>query len=145
MNLIINYIINFIILYLFFLSFINSSNDENPIIYKLYIFGIITLIQLSINIMELIRNNCNFDILKTINKSILYGLFGIIGYSIYNDLNWKLYTDYISPYNDNKYYKFLIMTSIIIISFIFASLDIIITNNIIIDCKKNENEEYKYI
>ena len=36
------------------------------------------------------------------------------------------------------------MTSIVIlISFIFATLDIIISNNIIIECKKNE--EYKYI
>lgn len=146
MNLIVNYIINFVILYLFFLSFINLSNEENPIKYKLFIFSIITFIQIIINITDNLTNNCNFNILKIINKSILYGLFSIIGYSIYNDLNWKLYSDIISVYNDNKYYKFFIMISItIIISFIFASLDIIITNNIINDCKKKENEEYKYI
>jgi hypothetical protein len=144
MNLIVNFIICFIILYLFFLSFINTNIDDNPIKYKLYIFSIITFIQMSINLSEIINNNCEFNIMPIIKKSILYGLFSIIGYSIYIDFNLFLFTDLFNQYNDIKYYKFLLMTSIIIlISFIFATLDIIITNNIIIDCKKNE--EYKYI
>ena len=143
MNLIINFIICFIILYLFFLSFINTNKDDNPIKYKLFIFSIITFIEICINLSEIVRNNCEFNIIKIIRKSILYGLFSVIGYAIYNDLNLFLFTDLFDQYNKNKYYKYLLMTSIIILtSFIFATLDIIITNNIIIDCKKNEENNY---
>ena len=42
---------------------------------------------------EIINNNCEFIIIQIIKKSILYGLFSIIGYSIYIDFNLFLFTN----------------------------------------------------
>jgi hypothetical protein len=141
MNLIINHILCFVILYLFLLSFINLQKEQNPLKYKLFIFSIIFIIQLCIILTENINNNCNYYFNDLIKKAILYGLFFIIGYSIYIDLNLFLLKDYFIYYNDNIYIKYLLMTFIItIISFIFASLDVIITNNIYNECNNQNNK-----
>jgi len=137
MNLIINYIIWLIILYLFFLSFINGM-DNNPIKCKLYIFLITFIIQLIINFID--NMNCNNDVNKLIKKSMLYGLFNIIGYSIYIDLDIFIIKDYFMNYN-NIYIKYLLITLIITtIGFILSSLDIIITNNIYNECNDEKNK-----
>ena len=140
MNLIINHILCFVILYLFLLSFVNLQKDQNPLKYKLFIFSIIFIIQLCIILTENINNNCNYNFNDLVKKAILYGLFFIIGYAIYIDLNLFLLKDYFIYYNDNIYIKYLLMTFIItIISFIFASLDVIITNNIYNECNNQNN------
>ena len=112
--------------------------DNNPIKCKLYIFLITFIIQLIINFID--NMNCNNDVNKLIKKSMLYGLFNIIGYSIYIDLDIFIIKDYFMNYN-NIYIKYLLITLIITtIGFILSSLDIIITNNIYNECNDEKNK-----
>lgn len=124
MNIFINLLLIFVFLYGLFNLRVPNLTNNNFILNKFIIFISLVCFQFIIIIIQKIKNNCKIDINEVLNNSINIGLFGIIGYSLYNDLIWM--------YNLNISTKrmYLYVTLIIILFIAFVKfLKILFVNN----------------
>lgn len=91
MNTFIN--IFFVFIFIFVILFFKMPNIDNTnyLLHKLIIFGLLFLYQYTLLIISKVKNKCKIDFLEVFMYSVETATIGVIGYSIYNDLqHYKL-------------------------------------------------------
>ena len=141
MNIILNCLLIFIFIFVSIIIGIPGIESGNIIKNKIYLFGGLTLFQLILKSTYKIRNKChNMDLKNIVNDSLIIGIYGIIGYSIFIDLlNMESTRDTVLPYLKNaNSHAFLIASIISIFILACVILSYVVTN-------KNEqcNNDYK--
>lgn len=88
MNVIIN--IFFIFIFTFWVLFfrIPDIDNRNYLFHKLIIFVLLFVYQFSLLVLSKIKNKCKIDLLDVCGYSFETAIVGIIGYSIYTDLQY---------------------------------------------------------
>ena len=78
----------FIFIFIFAILFFKIPNldNNNYIIHKIIIFSLLFIFQFALLILSNIKNKCKINVLNIFQSSIETAVIGIIGYSIYNDL-----------------------------------------------------------
>ena len=110
MILLIRLIFTGIILFFFVAFFLENFEDrKNSIIYKLYLFTFIFLLQVILNIFNNIFNKEKITVNSIMETAINNALLAVIAYDVYNDLIYeKFYIGY------NKYQKISILVLLIL-------------------------------
>ena len=88
MNTFIN--IFFIFIFIFAILFFKLPNidNRNRLLNKLILFSLLFIYQFMLLIISKVKNKCKIDFLEVFIYSIETATLGVIGYSIYNDLEY---------------------------------------------------------
>jgi len=103
MNTFIN--IFFIFIFIFAILFFKIPNIDNGnrLLNKLILFSLLFVYQFTLLVVSKVKNKCKIDFLEVFTYSIETATIGVIGYSIYNDLEYfKLETGESLYMSDNK-------------------------------------------
>ena len=112
-------ILQFIFIFLCFLTRIAGYNQYNLLQNKFFIFIAFFFFQIVVNSLSYSKKKCSPNIKNIFNDSLFVALLSIIGYSIYIDLLTMKSTQYfIYPYLQS-YHLSSLLSSTIIVSFIF--------------------------
>jgi energy-coupling factor transporter transmembrane protein EcfT len=141
MNIIVNCLLIFIFVFVSIVIGIPGIEVGNIFKNKLFLFGGLVLFQLILKSTYKIRNKCNgVDLKSIVNNSLMVGVYGVIGYSLFIDtLNMEKTRSIILPYLKNpNSHAFVI--SFIISTFILCCiiLSYIVTGKKD-DCDGNNN------
>lgn len=118
MNIFIDLVFLFIYLYTILFFELPNVETDNYIHHKFFLFIALFVFTFVTQIISKIRNNCRIDQLDIMNHSIHVATIGIIGYSVYTDLNTMEWSkDYINNMITSKYSLFL-MIAVIMVLFI---------------------------
>ena len=99
-----------IVLFFFVAFFLENFEDrKNSIIYKLYLFTFIFLLQVILNIFNNIFNKEKITVNSIMETAINNALLAVIAYDVYNDL---IYEKFYSGYN--KYQKISVLVLLIL-------------------------------
>jgi hypothetical protein len=119
MNSFINIFFVFIFLFAMLLCKIPNINNNNFIIHKLLIFGLLFGFQFLLLTTSHIKNKCKIDFLEIFRYSIETAILGIIGYSLFTDLRYTTVTS-LSTISDNKV-KYLYIAIIVSLLLVFVN------------------------
>lgn len=113
MNSFINIFFVFIFLFAMLLCKIPNINNNNFIIHKLLIFGLLFAYQFLLLTLSHVKNKCKIDFLEIFRYSIETAVLGVIGYSLFTDLKYTNMTGLNSlNLSDNKL-KYLYIAMIV--------------------------------
>ena len=121
MNAFINIFFIFIFIFGILLFKIPDIDNNNYIIHKLVIFSLLFIYQFILLILSKIKNKCKIDILNICEYSIETATIGIIGYSIYTDLQFLEFNDLTIGYIDDPKMRYLYVTIIITLLLTFVN------------------------
>ena len=141
MNIIVNCLLIFIFIFVSIIIGVPGIEPGNLIKNKIFLFGGLTMFELILKSIYKIRNKCNNINLKhIINDSLIIGVFGVIGYSIFIDLlNMESTRNTILPYLKNpNSHAFVISVIISVFILCCVVLSYIVTNN-----NEKCNNDYK--
>lgn len=120
MNTFIN--IFFIFIFIFAILFFKVPNIDNGnrLLNKLILFSLLFIYQFTLLIMSKVKNKCKIDFLEVFTYSIETATIGVIGYSIYNDLEYFRLGNGESLYmTDNKVqYVYIALIITLLLTFI---------------------------
>ena len=93
MNTFIN--IFFIFIFMFIILFFKTPNitNNNYILHKIIIFALLFVYQFMLLVMSKVKNKCKIDFLEVFRYSIETAVVGVVGYSIYTDLQYYKFDD----------------------------------------------------
>lgn len=86
MNIILNILFIFLFLYSILYFRIPNVNNDKYIFHKFVIFVAIFCFQFVLLLLSKIKNKCKIDMTQLLQNSFETALYGIVGYSIYNDI-----------------------------------------------------------
>ena len=120
MNTFIN--IFFIFIFIFAILFFKIPNIDNGnrLLNKLILFSLLFVYQFTLLVVSKVKNKCKIDFLEVFTYSIETATIGVIGYSIYNDLEYfKLETGESLYMSDNKVqYVYIAIIIALLLTFI---------------------------
>ena len=120
MNTFIN--IFFIFIFIFAILFFKIPNIDNGnrLLNKLILFSLLFVYQFTLLVVSKVKNKCKIDFLEVFTYSIKTDTIGVIGYSIYNDLEYfKLETGESLYMSDNKVqYVYIAIIIALLLTFI---------------------------
>lgn len=88
MNTLTNIFFVFIFMFLILFYKIFDINDKNYLLHKVIIFVALFCYQYVVLLMSKFKNGCKIDYNEILKQSVETATVGIIGYSIYNDLQY---------------------------------------------------------
>lgn len=137
MNVLTNSIIIFFFL-LFTFTFNFTTESDNLIKNKIYLYILSCIFQLLTIAIYKIKKNCKTNLKNLINNSLITGTFVVIGYSIYVDLfNIEETRNYLLPYTNNKFIHSVLISTIIFLFVLSAkTVEMIIVDNNTTKCIK---------
>jgi hypothetical protein len=115
MNTFTKLLFNFIFVYSLFFFKLPDIENDNYIQHKLLIFMSLFAFNYILNVITKIRNECVLNQSELASKSLRDAVTGVIGYSLYIDLNimdWS--KGYFNSMYDSKYTLYLIATLVIV-------------------------------
>lgn len=120
MNTFIN--IFFIFIFIFAILFFRIPNIDNGnrLLNKLIIFSLLFCYQFTLLVISKVKNKCKIDFLEVFTYSVETATIGIIGYSIYNDLEYLKLGNNESLYmvDDKVQYAYIAIIISLLLTFI---------------------------
>jgi len=108
---------------MFIILFFKIPNIENNnyILHKLIIFALLFMYQFILLILSNIKNNCKINVSDVFKSSLETATIGIIGYSIYTDLQFAQLGDFDAIYLGDENMKYLYVTIIVTLLLTFVN------------------------
>lgn len=121
MNTFIN--IFFIFIFIFAILFFKLPNidNRNRLLNKLILFSLLFIYQFMLLIISKVKNKCKIDFLEVFIYSIETATLGVIGYSIYNDLEYSKLGYEESLYMTDNKIQYVYIALIIALLLIFVN------------------------
>jgi len=121
MNTFIN--IFFIFIFIFAILFFKLPNidNRNRLLNKLILFSMLFIYQFMLLIISKVKNKCKIDFLEVFIYSIETATLGVIGYSIYNDLEYSKIGYEESLYMTDNKIQYVYIALIIALLLIFVN------------------------
>ena len=119
MNTFIN--IFFVFIFIFIILYFKAPNisNNNYILHKLIIFALLFIYQFMLLIMSKVKNKCKIDFSEVFKYSIETAIVGVIGYSIYTDLQYyKLNDDPLFVTDQNMQYLYITIIITLLLTFV---------------------------
>lgn len=119
MNTFIN--IFFVFIFIFIILYFKAPNisNNNYILHKLIIFALLFIYQFMLLVMSKIKNKCKIDFSEVFKYSMETAIVGVIGYSIYTDLQYyKLNDDPLFVTDQNMQYLYITIIITLLLTFV---------------------------
>lgn len=119
MNTFIN--IFFVFIFIFIILYFKAPNisNNNYILHKLIIFTLLFTYQFMLLIMSKVKNKCKIDFLEIFKYSMETAVVGVIGYSIYTDLQYyKINDDPLFVTDQNMQYLYITIIITLLLTFV---------------------------
>ena len=141
MNTLTNIFFVFIFVFMILFYKIFDINDKNYLLHKVIIFSALFVYQYVVLLISKFKNKCRIDYNDILKQSIETATIGIIGYSIYNDLQ---YSDIpgVSDVVDDKI-KYVYITIIITLTLTFINSIKLLFGYTPYECIKNKKNKGK--
>jgi hypothetical protein len=111
MILLLRIIFTAIALFFFTAFFLENFNDRNnAIVYKLYLFTFVFLLQIILNVFNNLFNKDKITLNSIMDTAVNNALLAVIAFDVYGDLTYQN----ILPSKDNKYHNITILVLLII-------------------------------
>ncbi len=136
MNTLTNIFFVFIFMFLILFYKIFDINDRNYLLHKVIIFSTLFIYQYSILLISQFKNKCKINYDEILKQSIETATIGIIGYSIYNDLQYADITG-VSEVVDDKI-KYVYIAVIITLTLTFVNSIKLLFGYTPYECIKNK-------
>lgn len=121
MNSFINIFFIFIFIFAILLFKMPNIENNNYLLHKLIIFSLLFVYQFALLILSKIKNKCKINLLDVFISSIETATIGIIGYSIYTDLQFFGFNDINSIYIGDPKIQYLYISIIITLLLAFVN------------------------
>ncbi len=108
----------FISIYLFIMIYFKlpDVSTDNYLLHKIILFVDVFCFFYAMQLIKKIKYKCKIDPYEILQQSIIYGLYVVIGYSVYTDLlRMKWSESYFDAIQTNMIKKYLMVISIIIV------------------------------
>jgi hypothetical protein len=102
------------ILLFFYIAFFleNFNDDNNSIIYKLYLFAFVFLLQIILNIFDNVFNKEKITLNSIMDTAVNNALLAVIAFDVYHDLIYKKFYEGYTHYQKITVIVLLILTFI---------------------------------
>ena len=98
-----------------------NIDNTNYLLHKLIIFGLLFLYQYTLLIISKVKSKCKIDFLEVFMYSIETAVVGVIGYSIYNDLQHYKFGDSESLFIVDTNVQYLYVAIIVTLLLVFVN------------------------
>ncbi|QKF94015.1 hypothetical protein QKU48_gp0557 [Fadolivirus algeromassiliense] len=119
MNTFINIFFVFIFIFLILFFKVPNINDNNYILHKVILFGLLFVYQFMLLVMSKVKNKCKIDFLEVFRYSVETAAIAVIGYSIYTDLQYyKVNDDPLFITDTNMQYLYITIIISVLLTFV---------------------------
>jgi hypothetical protein len=121
MNTFINIFFIFIFIFAILLFRVPNIDNNNYIVHKVIIFALLFGYQFILLVASKIKNKCKIEFMELLTRSLETATIGIVGYSLYTDLQFYRFTGIDSLYIINKNTQYLYVSIIITLLLTFVN------------------------